>query len=195
MDFIAIDFETANSNRSSICSIGIAVVERGKLISTDHVLVKPTPNHYDSFNSYLHGIEDCHTKDKKTFKQQWKELRCYFNNQTIVAHNASFDCSVLRYALEKSNLPYPNLDYHCTFRLSQETLPLFSHKLSDVSKHFKIKLKHHNAESDAKASAIIALKLCDKHKASSLEELSTNLGFKIGKIISETKSYRPFSKK
>lgn len=195
MNFIAIDFETANSIRSSICSMGIAIVENGKFVGSEHFLVKPTPNHYDSYNTYLHGIDDSHTKNEKTFKQQWKSFQKYFHNQTIVAHNASFDCSVLRFTLDSAKLSYPDLDYHCTYRLSQELLPLRSFKLDDVSKHFKIKLKHHNAESDAKASALIALCLCEKHKVNSLEELSTSIGFKVGKIISETKTYRPFSKR
>ncbi|MCB0397292.1 MAG: 3'-5' exonuclease [Flavobacteriales bacterium] len=195
MNFIAIDFETANNFRSSICSMGVAIVENGKLVGSEHFLIKPTPNHYDSFNSLLHGIEDKHTRDKKTFKQQWKGLQKYFNNQTIVAHNASFDCSVLRFTLDSSKLRYPDLDYHCTYRLSQELLPLGSFRLDNVSRHFKIRLKHHNAESDAKASALIALRLCEKHNANTLEELSTTIGFKVGKIFSETNSYRPFSKR
>lgn len=195
MNFIAIDFETANSSRSSICSVGIAIVENGKLLKTEHILVKPTPNFYDGYNTFLHGIDDRHTKNKKTFKQQWKELKPYFHNQTIIAHNASFDCSVLRFTLDNYKLAYPDLNYHCTYRLSQETLPIQSHKLNDVSKHLRIKLKHHDAESDARASALIALKLIEKYKVSSLEELSLSLGFKVGKIVSGTNSYRPFSKK
>lgn len=195
MNFIAIDFETANSLRSSICSMGVAIVENGKLVDSGHFLIKPTPNHYDSYNTFLHGIDDRQTRNEKTFKQQWKELQKYFHQKTIVAHNASFDCSVLRFTLDTSKLAYPDLDYHCTYRLAQELLPLSSHKLNNVSSHFKIKLNHHNAESDAKASALIALKLCEKYKANSLEELSTSVGFKIGKIISQTKTYRPFSKR
>lgn len=195
MNFIAIDFETANSNRSSICSIGLAIVEKGKLVGSEHIYVKPTPNYYDGFNTLLHGISNKDTKDKQTFRQQWKTLKQYFDKQTIIAHNASFDCSVLRLTLDCGKLAYPDIDYHCTYRLSKASLSLQSHSLNAVSSHFKIKLKHHNAESDAKASALIALKLCDKLKASSLEELSTGLGFKIGKIYSKTKTYRPFSKR
>lgn len=195
MNFIAVDFETANSQRTSICSVGFAIVENGTLVKTEHMYIKPVPNYYDQFNSALHGIDDSHTRDKKSFQEQWKELKKYFHNQTIVAHNASFDCSVLRFTLDTSNIAYPNLDYHCTYRLAKECLPLASHKLNDVSKHFKINLQHHNAESDATASALIALKLCDQYKAGSLDELSTKLGFKVGKISGKTKSYSPFSKR
>ena len=31
MDFVAIDFETANSLRTSVCSIGIVQVKNGKI--------------------------------------------------------------------------------------------------------------------------------------------------------------------
>lgn len=195
MNFIAIDFETANSNRGSICSMGVAVVQQGVLLGTQHYYIKPTPNYYDFYNTIIHGIDDSKTRNMPTFKQQWPELKKYFNNQTIIAHNAAFDCSVLRYTLDQAQLPYPDLDYHCTYRLAQAALPLRGHKLNEVSNYFNIRLKHHDAESDARASALIALKLCEKFRVNSLNELSAGLGFKVGKIISQTQGYKPFSKK
>lgn len=195
MNFIAIDFETANNCRSSICAVGLAIVENGKLVETAHFLVKPIPNVYNFYNTVIHGIDDSQTQNEKTFEQQWIDLQKYFNNKTVVAHNAAFDCSVLRATLDTYNLAYPNIDYHCTYRLAQKVLPLYRFSLDEVSDYFNIQLNHHHAESDAQASAIIALKLCEKYKADSLEELSTNLGFKVGKIISDTKTYTPFSKK
>ena len=195
MDFTAIDFETANNERSSICSIGLAIVKAGKIIETKHILVKPTPNYFEPYNTLIHGIDERQTRSKKTFKQQWKELKPYFNNNIIVAHNASFDCSVLRFALDRSNLTYPDLEYYCTYRLSQKSLNIPRHGLDRVSRHFKIRLKHHNAESDAQACALIALKLLENHNVNSIQDLSKGLGFRSGKIISETRTYRPFSSK
>ncbi len=171
------------------------MVENGRLLGTEHIYIKPTPNYYDSYNSYIHGITDSDTRYEGTFKQQWAYLKKHFHGRTIVAHNASFDCSVLRFTLDDAKLPYPDMDYHCTYRLAQKALPLRGHTLADVSRHFKINLNHHNAESDAKASALIALKLCELYKVGSLQELSTGLGFKVGKIVSQTQTYRAFSKK
>lgn len=182
MDFIALDFETANPNRSSICSVGLAVVKRGRIVSSEHIYVRPNPNWYHGWHTSIHGITHEHTKDEPTFRQLWKELKPYFHKQTIIAHNAAFDLSVLRYALEESNLRYPDLEYHCSYRIAKDTLPLQSHKLNEVSKHFRIKLQHHDAESDARASALIALRLMEKFKADSLEELSAILGFRIGSL-------------
>ena len=47
MEFVAIDFETANYKRSSICSIGIAIVENGHLVKSFSQLIKPIPNYFE----------------------------------------------------------------------------------------------------------------------------------------------------
>ena len=195
MNFIAIDFETANRMRSSICSMGAAIVQNGKLVETLHFYIKPTPDYYDSYNTHLHGISNAHTYNKGTFAQQWPQLQKYFHNQTIVAHNAAFDCSVLRYTLDLERLIYPDLSYHCTYRLAQKTLPLAGFRLNDVSDYFKIQLKHHDAESDAKAAALIAIRLCELNRVDSLDALAAKAGFNIGKILRSERTYRPFSKR
>lgn len=193
MNFTAIDFETANRNRSSICSIGLAYVRNWKVVKTEHILVKPSPNYYELYNTLIHRIDDNMTKNEKTFKQLWGRLKPAIENQIIVAHNASFDMSCLRYILDMSNLKYPDLDYACTYRLAKEAITLPKHDLHKVSGHFKIELNHHHAESDANACALIALKLMKKYKTGSLHELSEKLGFKMGKIISQSNSYQAFS--
>lgn len=39
-DFAAIDFETANNERSSVCSIGIVVVRDGEIVETFYSLIQ-----------------------------------------------------------------------------------------------------------------------------------------------------------
>ena len=48
-NFVAIDFETANGKRSSICSVGAAIVKNGEIVDSFYSLVKPTPNYYAWF--------------------------------------------------------------------------------------------------------------------------------------------------
>ena len=45
-DFAAIDFETANSERTSVCSVGVVVVRGGRIIDTFYSLIQPEPNYY-----------------------------------------------------------------------------------------------------------------------------------------------------
>ena len=67
INFVAIDLETATSQRNSICEIGITIVNHGEISATKSWLVKPENNYYDSFNIYLHGITPEMTKKMSIF--------------------------------------------------------------------------------------------------------------------------------
>ena len=43
-DFAAIDFETANGRRTSVCSVGVVVVRGGEVVDTFYSLIRPRPN-------------------------------------------------------------------------------------------------------------------------------------------------------
>ena len=55
-DFVAIDFETANSERSSVCSVGIVVVREGEIVQKHYALIQPEPNYYNFHNTRVHGL-------------------------------------------------------------------------------------------------------------------------------------------
>ena len=66
-DFAAIDFETANNERSSVCSVGIVIVRNGEIVDTFYSLIQPEPNYYNYWCSQVHGL--CHedTDDAPVF--------------------------------------------------------------------------------------------------------------------------------
>lgn len=47
-DFVAIDFETANGRRSSVCSVGIVIVRGGEIVDKFYSLIQPAPNYYNA---------------------------------------------------------------------------------------------------------------------------------------------------
>ena len=55
-NFVAIDFETANFKRSSVCSVGIVVVENHQVVDEYYSLIHPTPNYYAQINTSIHGL-------------------------------------------------------------------------------------------------------------------------------------------
>ena len=71
MKFIAIDFETANFKRQSVCSIGLAVVENFEVVKTINRLIKPTPNYYEAINMSIHGITPEMTENEPTFRNNF----------------------------------------------------------------------------------------------------------------------------
>ena len=46
-DFIAIDFETANQEPSSVCSVGVIMVREGQIVDSFYSLIQPEPNYYN----------------------------------------------------------------------------------------------------------------------------------------------------
>ena len=42
-DFAAIDFETANGKRTSVCSVGVVIVRNGKIVKKIYRLIRPAP--------------------------------------------------------------------------------------------------------------------------------------------------------
>ena len=192
MNFTAIDFETANYKSSSACSLGLAVVENGVIIETKSFLFKPTPNYFENIHISIHGITPEKVKGKPKFSEIWKEIVPYLQNKTLVAHNASFDFSVLRSALKIYDIEFPTANYFCSMQLSKKSIEgLINYKLPTICKTFNIELNHHNAESDAKACALLSIELCKKHDVNSLSLLADILKFKNGNLFPS--GYKPFS--
>ena len=194
MNFVAIDFETANSNRSSACEIGLTVVENGIIKEAFSYLIKPEPNYFHSINTSIHGINARMVANEPSFDLVWEQLQPLFENNNLIAHNAGFDFSVLRYSLDHFGITYPNLRYSCSYQISKRVwrhLP--SYRLNSLCEHLDVPLNHHRAESDAIACAKIALKAFEQHEVSTFEELEEAFNLKIGKLYPG--GYKPASSK
>lgn len=158
-NFVTLDFETANHNRSSVCSIGMVVVENGRIVDTYYSLIKPIPNFYNSLNTSVHQLTFLDTLDAKPFSELWREISLKIGDKPIVAHNMSFDKSCLLAVLDSYSLTMPSHRFYCTYKKAKEVVPnLPSYKLTNVAAHFGYELNnHHNALADAEACAHIAM--------------------------------------
>jgi len=183
MDFVVIDFETANAKRTSACSIGITVVKNNEIVSSEEYLIKPYPFYFEPMNKAIHGISEEDVQFAPTFDKLWDKIFPIINNKIIVSHNSSFDMSVLMRTLEYYNIPFPKIEILCTYRISQFLLPdLPCYRLDFLSELFNIPLCHHNACSDSIACANLLLKYIKEHKISKHDEISEILGTDFGHI-------------
>ncbi|HEY1406883.1 MAG TPA: 3'-5' exonuclease [Spirochaetota bacterium] len=154
--FLAIDFETANYERTSACALGLVVVEDCEIVEKKSVLIRP-PSSYFTF-TYIHGITWNDVKTEPSFEEIWPDIEGYFQNiDFVAAHNAPFDRSVLNGCCEHYNISPPDTDFSCTLRLSRKLLMLESYNLKSVSNYYGIELDHHNALSDTLACAKIMI--------------------------------------
>lgn len=160
-DFAAIDFETANENMTSVCSVGIVVVRNAIIIDRFYSLIQPEPNYYCYGNTNIHGLTAADTNNAKVFSEVWKEIEPLITNLPLVAHNKRFDESCLKAAFLTYQMDYPDYIFYCTLaasRLQLKHLP--NYQLHTVAQDCGyILTDHHNALADAEACAEIALQL------------------------------------
>lgn len=182
VDFVAIDFETANRNRASACSVGMIKVKNGYIVDSFYSLINPEEE-FDSFNTSIHGITEAMIENKPTYKDLVYEILDFIDSLPLVAHYSPFDMGVIRDSNERYNIINFKATYFDSYFLSKQLIETISYRLVDLSKLLSIDLKHHNAASDAEACAKIVLYLCEKNSVSDILELN-RLGryYKLGII-------------
>jgi DNA polymerase-3 subunit epsilon len=191
MNFVALDFETANTNRHSVCEIGLAFVENNSIVDTRSWLVKPKDNYFLDFNISIHGITPEDTRDKPEFDAIWKEIHPLIEGKVVIAHNAAFDMYVLRDVLDLYDLDYPNINTMCSCTLAKRAFPgLISYSLAPVCDYLDIPLlNHHRAGDDAEACAEICLNAFEKSGITDFSMLLDTHHIILGALCSENRSY------
>ncbi len=165
MDFAAIDFETANEQRSSVCSVGVVVVRNGEITDSFYSLIHPEPDYYTYWTTRVHGLCSADTENAPVFSEVWKQVAPKIEGLPLVAHNKAFDESCLKAVFRTYQLDYPDYQFYCTLQMSRRIWKgLPNYQLHTVAAYCGYDLtRHHHALADAEACAHIALTLFDKH--------------------------------
>jgi len=154
--FNAIDFETATGKRNSACQVAIVTVEGGKIVNEYNTLIKPPNNFYSPRNIDVHGITPAQTIHSPLFEQVYPDIKKILNNISIVAHNESFDRSVLYSCMELAGINNTDIRLTPKWYCTQKSFKKAGHtkiRLNDLCDKYKINLNHHEALSDARACA------------------------------------------
>ena len=150
--FTAIDFETAQGQRNSICQVGLVRVENGIVTNEINLLVQPPNNFYWNQFTAIHGISAKDTLRSPRFNTIWHQIEPFITNQNVVAHNGfSFDFLALTKTLAHYGLSDPNYNKFCT-------LKMYKKNLASLCGEHNIPLNHHDALSDARACAELYLR-------------------------------------
>lgn len=145
-NFAAIDFETANNERSSVCSVGVVIVKDGEIVDKFYSLIKPEPEYYKYWCSRVHGLCASDTENAPIFPEVWKQIEPKITGLPLVAHNKAFD--------------YPDYEFYCTCVASRKVWPEGRHNLDIIAARCGYDLtSHHHAMADAEACAAIALQI------------------------------------
>lgn len=184
MEYVAIDFQTANRLRSSACSIALVSVKDGKIVDTFYSLIRPDILHFDKENIALHGITEDMVKSKPYFYELWPLIKEKIKGKTLVAHYAKFDMEVLADTLESNDIPFPSCQVLCTCVLSQAMFPeMPHHRLQDVTEKIGFNLEQrYNAMANARACVAIMEYALQKSGAEFLQDMADFYGIHFGYI-------------
>lgn len=187
VDFVAIDFETANRSPASACQVGLIRIRDGEIVATDEWLIRPPAGHdeFAPFNVKLHGISAASVHEAPDWPTTLRRILDFVREDVLVAHNAPFDMGVLVAATKACRLAVPQLRYFCSLRLARKSYSLQSYSLPYASGAAGYDLhNHHDALADAEACAAIVVDVAHTHGRISIDELSNVTGVQI-------KSLRP----
>ena len=171
--FLAIDVETANNSKGSICQIGIAMVPRDGQIRTVGILVDPEQA-FDAFNTKLHGIDQRKVRGAYTFEAVLEALRPFLERHILIQHS-NFDKQAFDGACSRYGIPQLSSNWIDSVRIARNAWPELKgnggHGLASLKEHLGLIFEHHDAEEDARAAAQVTI-LAEKKTGKSFSTLA-----------------------
>lgn len=186
VNFTAIDFETANSNSASACSVGLIKVRDGLVVDRAAWLMRPAPEfgEFLPWNIKIHGIRPEQVADAPSWAEQLPDLLAFLEDDVVVAHNAGFDMGVIKGSCAAAVQPTPKLRYLCSVQVARKTYELPSYKLPAAAAAAGFaEFSHHDALADAEACAAIISDAARRFAAPDVPALAKLAGVSLKKLV------------
>ncbi|WAH39680.1 exonuclease domain-containing protein [Alicyclobacillus fastidiosus] len=169
MNYVVFDIETTGLDPSNheIIEVGAVRIRDGAIADTFHHLVRPRQSIPEEI-SRLTGIDDGMVADAESADEILPKLLQFIGDDTLVAHNLSFDAPFLQHKLDDLGYTLLRPDGLCTLVLARALFPTLSgHRLENVAEHLGIVPETaHRALADAMTTAKVFLAITER--ASSL---------------------------
>lgn len=162
MEYVAIDFETANQDPSSACAVGLARFDSdGRMTDSFYSLIRPPVMYFDPVCMAVHGLSPADCRWQETFDNLFDRIASFIGSDCLVAHNAPFDMRVLKASAAFYGIKLPDWQYYCSLAVSRSLLPAYpSHALGYlVHEYLESDYDAHVAISDAEACGRLFVRL------------------------------------
>ena len=166
-DFICFDLETTglSAQNDRITEIGAVRLHNGEITDRFDIFVdpeRPIPEKITQLTSITNEMVAGAPKEAEALEQFFQFCG---EDAVLVAHNASFDASFVRAALQRQGKPFENT-YIDTVTMARSLLPdLKKATLDSVANYLKLKpFHHHRAEDDAAVLGDIFLNFLERLK-------------------------------
>lgn len=174
LDFTAIDFETANRQRASVCAVGMTRVRGGRVVESVSWLIRPPTgaDSFDAMNVGVHGIRPDDVSGADDWATSLERITEFVGEDRMVAYNAPFDKAVFRHASANVGAEVNGDEWSCALALAKRHLELEEFKLPVVAVELGVEgFRHHDAESDSLACAQVVLALAARTGLKTVDEL------------------------
>jgi len=189
LNFLAIDFETANFDRASVCAVGLTKVVDDRVVSTESWFVRP-PTGLDFTNTYLHGIGPAHVATAPSWQETLARIRLLADGAPLVAYSP-FDKGVYNAANNLTETPASGFVFLDALAVVRHHCQLASHRLPLVVEHFDLPgFVHHEAGADSLACALITMRVAEERGANSVEELWSSIPNRKTTGVSRVRVYK-----
>lgn len=193
---VFLDVETPNYSNDRICSLGYVAVDTDRnVLEKRSLLIDPETFFYER-NIEINGITPVAVKGKPNFSQVWQGgFGSLVEGALLVAHNATFDLSVLAKDMAAYGISAKPSLYACTKELASNLCPdCRNYKLPTVCDYLGIGMgPHHRALSDAEGCERIFWALVgdeiDNVPLSEYDWLNRNRGCKPRSIAPHPRCY------
>lgn len=153
--FVAIDFEHLTSQHESACAVGMVKVINNVIVEEFYSLIKPVTRPEDLRNG-VSGITEEMCLDAPLFPEVWQRIKEDIGDLPLVAHNRHTEKNVIQKTCIYYDLDYRMLDTALFF----DTYEMTGITLEESCLKYDILLsEHHNPLDDARACAMLYLKL------------------------------------
>ncbi|WP_245947492.1 exonuclease domain-containing protein [Jannaschia seohaensis] len=159
--FLALDVETADRRRGSICQIGIAGARADGTTATWSTYVDPGQSDWSC--AFVHGITAETVRGAPRFADILPLLDAIVGGHLVFQHS-TFDRSAIGQACAASDLPPPAWTWRDSVRVARRAWPELrrphgtGHGLASLKRHLGLTFRHHDGEEDARAAAEIVLR-------------------------------------
>src|SRR5579871_860511 len=153
MEFLAVDFETANCDLASICQVGTVLYREGEIAQSWGSLVNPE-DEFDPINVWIHGIDEAAVRGAPTWPDVISGLFALMKDRIVVSHTA-FDRTAFSRACSKYDLEVRDFSWLDSAKVARRAWLQFSRSgygLSNIAAQFGIKYTAHDAMEDARCA-------------------------------------------
>ena len=159
LTFNAVDVETANRDRASICQIGVVQVRHGQISNTFSLMINPEER-FEQINTSIHGIDEDSVRGADTMPCIYPLIWNWLARTAVVSHTA-FDRQAFEKAAMKYGLPSLPVLWLDSEKIARSTWPeryaSGGRSLKKIASDLGITFQHHDAEEDARVAAEILL--------------------------------------